>query len=172
MTDSAYIIRAATGEDEAFLWEMLYQAIFVPEGGMRPPREIINTPELSRYVCDWGRAGDIGFIAIAAATGQRVGAAWLRLMTKENPGYGYVDDETPELSIAVLPEHRGQGIGTEMLSCLLEIAEKNHRAICLSVSTENPAVRLYERASFEIVGGGDGTLTMKRSNSHSGEERC
>jgi ribosomal protein S18 acetylase RimI-like enzyme len=164
ITNSAYIIRAATAADEPFLWEMLYQAIFVPEGSLPPPREIIKAPELARYVRDWSRMDfDAGFIAIDVVAGRPVGAAWLRLLTKENAGYGYVDDETPELSIAVLPEHRGRKVGTRLLSHLLDASDRNHKAVCLSVSAENPAVRLYERIGFEIVESSGESLTMKRS---------
>lgn len=164
-TFSHYIIRAANEADEAFLWEMLYQAIFVPEGSQPPSREIINAPELARYVRNWGQSdSDNGFVALDSRTGQAVGAAWMRLMTKENRGYGYVDDETPELSIAILPEHRGRKVGTKLLRKLLEAADKKYKSVCLSVSANNPAVRLYERIGFEIVDKSGNSLTMKRKS--------
>jgi GNAT superfamily N-acetyltransferase len=98
------IIRLLALEDKLFLWEMLYQALHVPEGQPALPREVIHLPELARYVQGWG---------------QPVAAVWLRLLMSENKGYGYVGDDTPELSIAVLPEYRGQGIGTELLTCFV-----------------------------------------------------
>ena len=55
------IIRPLELEDEPFLWEMLYQAIYVPEGKTPLPREIIQIPELARYVQSWEREGDCGF---------------------------------------------------------------------------------------------------------------
>ncbi len=141
---------------------MLYQALHVPQGQSAPPREVIRVPELARYVRGWKkRAGDCGFLARDAATGQSVGAAWLRLLVGENKGYGYVDDDTPELSIAVLPEYRGQGVGTQLLIHLLA-SDCGQSSISLSVSLDNPALRLYERFGFEVVSLSDGSLTMKR----------
>jgi ribosomal protein S18 acetylase RimI-like enzyme len=123
----------------------------------------LSTPELGRYVRGWGRPDDVGLLAVDAETGQPVGAAWLRLMTREEAGYGYVDDETPELSIAVLPRYRGKGAGTLLLTRLLGDAERMYKAISLSVSGDNPAVRLYERLGFEAVSSSGTSLTMKRS---------
>ncbi len=140
---------------------MLYQALYVPEGQLALPHEAIHLPELARYVQGWGQPGDCGFLASDETTGQPVGAVWLRLLKNENKGYGYVDDDTPELSIAVLPEYRGQGIGTDLLNCLVASGYK-HSSISLSVSEGNPAFRLYERFGFEVVSKNAGSLTMKR----------
>ncbi|MEJ7638954.1 MAG: GNAT family N-acetyltransferase [Singulisphaera sp.] len=121
------IIRPLISEDEPFLWEMLYQALHVPEGQSAPPREVVRLPELARYVQGWGREGDCGFLASDAITGRPLGAAWLRLPVGENKGYGYIDNDTPELSIAVLPEYRGQSIGTQLLIHLLRRFVGNQR---------------------------------------------
>lgn len=155
------IIRPLISKDQPFLWEMLYQALYVPKGQSVLPREVVRLPELARYVRGWKRSDDCGFLASDAATGQPVGAAWLRLLVGENKGYGYVDDDTPELSIAVLPEYRSQGVGTQLLIHLLASA-CGQSSISLSVSVDNPALRLYERFGFEVVSLSDGSLTMKR----------
>jgi len=163
-----YLIQPVTPAHEPFLREMLYQAIYVPEGSPAPPREIVNTPRVGRYVNDWGRADDRGFLAIDAETRQPVGAVWLRLMTEAAPGYGYVDDQTPELSIAVLPQYRGAGVGTRLLTHMLRETESIYKAISLSVSSDNPAVRLYERAGFEVMSRTGASLTMRRSGAREG----
>lgn len=139
---------------------MLYQSLYVREGGEPFPREALDRPEISRYVEGWGRAGDSGFVAVDGSSGEPVGAVWLRLMAGAGKGYGHVDDETPELGMAVLPGHRGRGIGSRLLDRLLESAGADHRQVCLSVSADNPALRLYERAGFERVGGDGASLTM------------
>jgi GNAT superfamily N-acetyltransferase len=113
-------IQLLASNDELFLWEMLYQALYIPEGQPAPHREVIHLPELARYVQGWGQEGDRGFLATDSVTSQPTGAVWVRLLMNTNKGYGYVGDDIPELAIAVLPKYRGQGIGTQLLTCLIE----------------------------------------------------
>jgi ribosomal protein S18 acetylase RimI-like enzyme len=153
-------IRPLILADKSFLWEMLYQAIYVPANHTPPPQNIINHPELVKYVYGWGRPNDHGFIAIDTTNSQPVGAVWIRLLTGGNKGYGYVDDATPELSIAVLPNYRGNGLGTRLLTHILEFSMVRYLSISLSVSETNPALRLYQRLGFEIVGRCGTSLTM------------
>ena len=42
---------------------------------------------------------------------------------RKNRGFGYIDYSIPELAMAVIPEHRGQGIGTKLLMQVLESAQ-------------------------------------------------
>jgi ribosomal protein S18 acetylase RimI-like enzyme len=117
-------------------------------------------PPVQRYVERWGRPGDTALIAIQDF--QRVGAAWFRLFKSENPGYGFVDEETPELSIAIVPSKRGGGLGSELLDALLDRARADgYEAISLSVEQGSPAVGLYERHGFAQVGSDDGGVTMR-----------
>lgn len=81
-------------------------------------------------------------------------------MSGQDRGYGYVDDATPELSIALLPAYRGRGIGSQLLARLLEQAQGCCPGVSLSVSAGNPARRLYERFGFEIVAERGSSLTM------------
>jgi len=157
------LVKPITLSDEPFLWEMLYQAIYVPPGSPAPPRQIVSNPDLSRYVQGWGKAGDFGLIALIGRDRLPAGAAWLRLLTEDNEGYGYVDDLTPELCISVLPESRGMGIGTQLLNQLFENVQHRHQAVSLSVSKKNPALRLYRRLGFEVVSQLHGSLTMKKA---------
>ncbi len=157
-----FYIRGASTADERFLREMLYQSLYVPAGGVPFGREALRRPEIARYVEGWGRKGDLGFVAVDVSSGEPVGAVWLRLLAGEEKGYGFVDDETPELGMAVLPAYRGRGVGTALLKCLLEEARARYKAVCLSVSEGNPARRLYERAGFERAGAGGGSVTMIR----------
>ena len=151
-------LEPVTAENAAGLWEMLYLAIYIPPGVQPPGREIVREPGLAHYVEGWGRAGDLGFYAMQAE--QPVGAAWLRLWSEGDRGYGWVDDRTPELTLAVLPGLRGQGIGSRLLEHLLAAARSRYAAASLSVTAANPALRLYQRAGFRRVGGDEITWTM------------
>ena len=149
------MIRRGGPHDVPFLRDMLHHAYYWRE----------NAPEMedlpvSRYVLGWGRRGDASVIAIEDAW--PVGAAWYRLFTKDEPGYGFVDEETPELSIAIVPSKRGSGLGSELLDALLERARADgYGAISLSVEQGSPAIGLYERHGFSQVGEDDGGVTMR-----------
>jgi ribosomal protein S18 acetylase RimI-like enzyme len=157
-----YSLRRATADDIDILWAMLYEASHAAEYGVPDVAALRGQPEQARYVEGWGARTDLGVVAIDDDTREPVGAAWLRLLTREAKGYGYVDDDTPELAIAVLPGHRGRGLGGRMLGALLDAASGSFAAVSLSVQADNPALRLYERTGFRIVGGTDEgpSLTM------------
>jgi len=116
---------------------------------------------LTRYVDNWGREGDV--VVIAHETGNRVGAAWFRLFRRDEPGYGFVDERTPELSIAVVPSRRRHGVGQELMDALIEKArEGGHEQVSLSVEKDSPAVSFYERNGFAGAHESDGGLVMVR----------
>jgi ribosomal protein S18 acetylase RimI-like enzyme len=164
---SGIIIRSLTAADEPFLWETLYQALYVPEGADPFPRDIVKLPEISRYAEGWGRLGDLGFVAVIDET--CAGATWIRLLKGANKGYGYVDETTPELTVAVAPAFRGRGIGTKLLARLMAEAKDKYQAVSLSVSADNPALRLYQRFGFEFMAASGSSLTMiKRMYGSSG----
>jgi ribosomal protein S18 acetylase RimI-like enzyme len=107
-------------------------------------------PGLRNYWDDFGRKDDYAYIALVG--GQVVGIAWARILGGDTPGYGHVDDQTPELAIAVVPGLRGQGIGTKLMEELLAfLAEAGYAQASLSVQKDNPAARLYRRLGFETV---------------------
>jgi hypothetical protein len=73
----AYRALLATDSDE--LQRMLYLALCTPIGKASPPRDVVQRPELARYVTSWGRQGDAGVAATLDASGHMIGAAWHRL---------------------------------------------------------------------------------------------
>ena len=79
----------------------------------------------------------------------------------EEPGYGFVDEQTPELAIAVVPSKRGHGIGDELLQELIAKArDAGYQRLSLSVEPGNPARKLYERHGFSVVDEGAEAWTM------------
>ncbi|MGH3666406.1 MAG: GNAT family N-acetyltransferase [Egibacteraceae bacterium] len=141
-------------DDADFCRSMLYEAAFWRPGRTdcpRPPRdEALQAAELALYVRGWGRAGDRGLVATAGT--QRLGAAWFRLFSHDQPGYGFVDPQTPELTIAVLAALRGKGVGRALLAAsLLQARLDGFEAVSLSVEPDNPALALYQSAGFRMV---------------------
>ncbi|MBD1383323.1 GNAT family N-acetyltransferase [Metabacillus arenae] len=148
-----YKIRPGTEQDINFLWEMLYQAIFVPEGEERPSREVLNDTKIKMYLDGWGKEGDIAFIA-ADSSENSVGAIWMRQFNDTTKTYGYIDQNTPVISgLAVLPQYRGQGIGTLLMNRLINKArDAGYLSLSLSVDPANPAMNLYEKKGFVKAG--------------------
>ena len=110
-----------------------------------------------RYVQNWGRPCDAGVIALDGP--HAYGAAWYRLFTADEPGFGFVDEQTPELTIAVVPSRRGKGAGRELLEALLAHArDSGYAAISLSAAKEQ--VAYYERLGFETVDESEHAVTM------------
>lgn len=153
-------IRAITEQDIPFLWDMLYESIYTPLGQESASRDILKHPAISKYVEGWGRVGDTGYIAVNEL-GQSIGSITIRYFNRDNKGYGYVNDETPELGMAIRSEYRGRGIGTELLKTLLEHAKiKGIKTISLSVDPNNLAMKIYKRFGFREVGMEGTSITM------------
>lgn len=144
------MLRAAARQDTRFLRDMLRHAYHW---------RIAQDPDLPvfRYVHNWGRHGDAGVIGFE---GPNVyGAAWYRLFPSAEPGFGFVDEQTPELTIAVVPSRRGHGTGAELLEALLARARADGFSR-VSLSAEAGQTGFYEKHGFREVRRADGTVTM------------
>jgi ribosomal protein S18 acetylase RimI-like enzyme len=149
------VVRKGGAQDIRFLRDMLHHAYYWKE---RAPGS--GPGPVALYVKAWGRPGDTAMIGLV--DGFPVGAAWYRLFRANRPGYGFVDERTPELAIAVVPNARGKGVGGALLDALLEQARAaGHQAISLSVDKRNEgAIRLYEQYGFHRAGEDDASVTM------------
>ena len=160
-------IRLATPQDRSFLREMLYEAVCWRENAPRVPiDELLSESELAKILSGWGRKGDTAVVA-ELEDGTTVGAAWYRFWTHEHHSYGFVDEATPELGIAVLGEVRQRGIGTALLKALLDHARGSEiNRMSLSVEPENFSHLLYEKFGFRKVGisGTSWTMLLEFSN--------
>ena len=130
-----------------FLSEMLYEAIFIPSGEKKLPKEIIEEPELNNYIKDFGRKHD--YCLVAKLENELIGAIWIRQFSLNNKGYGFVNEETPELSMALKPDFRGKGIGKIMLKEMLtKLVELKLKQVSLSVDKRNYAYEMYKKNAF------------------------
>jgi GNAT superfamily N-acetyltransferase len=153
-------LRPATPADADFLADMLVAAVNWLPGRDWPRSRIMASPELAHYVDGWMRPDDFGVVAVDPA-GRPVGAAWLRRLSADDPGFGYVADDVPELSMGVVDAWRGLGVGRALLRAALTGArERGVRSVSLSVERANFAARLYAAEGFRTVASTEDADTM------------
>ena len=114
--------------------------------------QVLQMPTFARYFTWWPGTHDFGLVADDAA-GFPSGVVWLRYFDATAPGYGFVDESIPELCVWVAEGQRGRGLGTLLITAILEQSRSLALpAISLSVETGNPARLLYERLGFVPAG--------------------
>jgi GNAT superfamily N-acetyltransferase len=153
------LIRVADAEDRVALEDaLLWACNWSPDREPLDRGGALTRPEIVHYVAGWPAPGDLGVVAEAEGP---IGAAWLRHLPADDPGYGFVVEGVPELSIGVHPDHRGQGIGRRLLRALLAAAgARGISRVSLSVERANRARELYLDVGFRVVGGNDDADTM------------
>jgi ribosomal protein S18 acetylase RimI-like enzyme len=140
-------IRGINSDEIKFLEEMLFQAIFTPEGQSIPEKNIIFEPFLHHYINDFGRKNDV--CLVAEHENKLIGAIWTRIFSENERGYGFLDAETPELSMAVAADYRNSGIGAILLDALLEkLKASGCQQVSLSVDARNFARKFYHKHGF------------------------
>ena len=76
------------------------------------------------------------------------------LVDGEPAGRLYVlrgESEIRIVDIALLPEQRGNGVGSSLLRDLLAEADAAGKSVTIHVERMNPALRLYERLGFALA---------------------
>ena len=152
MLSMDYEIRNIRPDEWPLLEDFLYEAIYVPEGfAGEVPRSIITCdPKCRAAYEDFGALPDDRAV-VAVVGGSVVGACWVRTTDE----YGHIDNDTPSFSISIRRPYRGCGIGTAMMQSMLsELRDAGYAQASLSVQKANPALHLYERLGFRIVGDG------------------
>lgn len=79
-------------------------------------------------------------------------------------GYVQIEDGPDEVMLSqihLVPACRGLGIGTALIRELLGQAQAEGKAVTLNVLDGNPAVALYERLGFGVVGRDGPRLQMR-----------
>jgi ribosomal protein S18 acetylase RimI-like enzyme len=139
-------LRPVCPEDDEFLfsvyasthWEALGLGDWESDGAQELLRMQyrLQQTHYQRYYAD-------AEVSIVMLDGEAIG----RLDTQRGP------DELRLIDIALLPTHRGSGVGHKLIQDLLEQARVEGKAVRLQVQRGNPAARLYARLGFKRTGG-------------------
>lgn len=152
-----YQIRELKPDEYRLLEDFIYEAIFQPDDKKMLPRSIISKPEIMVYIDRFGVLPD-DYCLCAEVEGKVIGAVWVRNIS----GYGSIDNKTPEFSISLFKEYRGQGIGSELMDSMIEYLRRSgYSQASLAVQKKNYAARMYRKLGFEIVGETDQEYIMK-----------
>jgi GNAT superfamily N-acetyltransferase len=155
VADRPWRIRRAVAGDREFLVDMLVEAVnWSPEWKPRSRHRVLSDPHTARYLAGWPRPTDIGVLAETAA--ELLGAAWVRFFSADEPGYGFVAPDVPELGIGVAATWRGRGVGRALLRAAAgAVAQAGTGQISLSVERKNFARTLYLSEGYQVVDSSD-----------------
>ncbi|MDF1884104.1 GNAT family N-acetyltransferase [Sulfurimonas sp. SAG-AH-194-C21] len=96
-----------------------------------------DAPNLNIYYDFYGLTPkDLGLYALLEST--VVGAIWTREL----------ENKTPRLSLAILPEHRGQGIAKAMMEQFFLEAGVEYEALEVDTYGESELISFYEKFGF------------------------
>ena len=166
MNTQLYFLRSS---EQFIVKELLHYAARLDETA-----EILDAhPSLEQYHRNYGNYnGDIG--VYVTVDHKVAGGAWVRLLLN---GSAYVDANTPELVLSVLPQYRNQGLATLVMEHLFREVAKIFPQISLSVRKDDPAMNLYERLGFQKIEnsehsgvGGSASCVMVRKLEKKAEE--
>jgi GNAT superfamily N-acetyltransferase len=155
VADSSWSIRTATAEDGEFLADMLVEAVnWSPDWKPKSRRRVLSDPRTARYIAGWPLDTDLGVIALAGS--EPGGGAWVRFFPADDPAYGFVSPDVPELTIGVAAAWRGTGVGRALLRAVTALAaEAGIERISLSVERKNFARGLYLSEGFTVADASD-----------------
>jgi ribosomal protein S18 acetylase RimI-like enzyme len=92
-------------------------------------------------------------------------AQWQVVVCDGQPVGRLITDHTSDpirlIDIALLPDYRGAGIGSELLRRLLDEATAAGKPVVLHVARSNPAAMLYQRLGFVVSAWDDVYLEMQ-----------
>lgn len=115
-------------------------------------RDVETRSDFRHYTQLVPERGDFGFIAERA--GEPIGVVWAQFLPVDDPGYGFLDESTPEVSLWVREDSRGQGVGKVLLRRLQrEAIDRGLARLSHSAEADNYAKRLYASEGFTEVAG-------------------
>ncbi|WP_202983269.1 GNAT family N-acetyltransferase [Macrococcoides canis] len=127
-----------------------YLALYVAPGQKAFDKDIVYSPEISKYYMDFDNERELCFVC--QIDEKLVGAVWGRQWLGDIQGYGFFSPQFLELTISILPDYRGRGIGTKLLELFIsEVRRLEFKGLSLSVSHGNRAKNIYEKFGFKVV---------------------
>jgi ribosomal protein S18 acetylase RimI-like enzyme len=152
---SGFELRAATSEDEPFLYELVTGAM--AERLAASAWEPAMRDTLLRMQYDACRRG----------YAERFPEAEHSIIVIQGQPAGHIivarsAEEIRIVDMIIAPQSRGRGVGGAVLKAYLEGASRAGRRVRLQVALTNPAVRLYQRLGFEPAGGDEVNLELER----------
>jgi RimJ/RimL family protein N-acetyltransferase len=141
VTVSAVTLRPAAAEDAPFLYRV-YAGTRQAELTATAFTEEQKTAFLTQQFAAQDQQYHVNYAGATYDIIERHGEPVGRLYVARWP------EEIRIIDISLLPEHCGQGVGTELLGRLLDEAARTRRRLTIHVEKANPARRLYERLGF------------------------
>jgi GNAT superfamily N-acetyltransferase len=157
-----FSLRVIRPDDADLLPTFYYWTLYVQRSKSAPPVEILQQAPFLYYTQDWGREGDIGFLLENVANNQVIGMTWFRQFYSHHAGFGFINDQIPELTISIHPHYRGRGLGSQLLARLIQQARmEGFTGLSLSVHRHSPAIEFYQRHQFQPVNERDPLRVMQ-----------
>jgi ribosomal protein S18 acetylase RimI-like enzyme len=145
VSDEPITVRSA-GPDDAAFFAALYASTREEELAPTPftpeEKDAFLAGQFAAQSAHYARVNAGAAFDVVLVDGERAG----RLIVDERP------EEVAIVDISLLPAYRGRGIGTRLLTPILERAAAAGRAVAIHVERLNPALALYQRLGFRAVG--------------------
>lgn len=144
ISETRIILRPSTPEDREFLYRV-YASTRLEELAVTgwPPETIDQFLRMQFHAQDTDYRKNAPNASFDVILADAVPAG--RLYTDRRPG------DLRIMDISLLPEFRGRGIGTSLLTALLEEGRSRDFKVSIHVEIHNPAQRLYQRLGFRTV---------------------
>lgn len=147
-------LKSITKEDEAFLYE-IYASTRNQEvdlwGWSAEQKALFLEMQWRAQQASYNQQFPGASHSIIAVGEQYVG----RLLADELSDYHHLID------ISILPSYQGKGIGTFLITQLLQKAREGNKPVILQVFHTNPARNLYERLGFQVASSDEIYLKMR-----------
>ncbi len=114
--------------------------------------DVRTRSEFAHYTVVDPQRGDFGWVAEVGKGA--IGVVWAQFLPPDDPGYGFLAEDTPEVSLWVRGDWRGRGVGRALLRRVQDDARaRGVPRLSLSVEADNYAKKLYAAEGFVDVPG-------------------